>query len=154
MQDLLREEEFREVHHDPRESFKLFQRIAFGISILFSILLSILYFQGSLSEDTFFWISLLVVPVIITIVMFRSPKKNIGVSPKVKLQGILGLIIAYILPIMVTIVALNIYTRRSRLSFSDMFFVFILELIVSAVLFGVSAFAVFVMSSFRDRRRL
>jgi hypothetical protein len=154
MEDLLKEEEFSEAHHNPWKSFKLFQRIAFGASVLFSIWLIMLFVKGSGTDGAFFWILLFTVPVITTIVMFRCPKKNIEESPKVKLQGILGLIAAYVLPLIITIATLHIYTKGSRFSYAHLFFVFILEVIVSAVLFGVCAFAVFVMSSFRDRRKL
>lgn len=154
MEDLLKEEEFSEAHHNPWKSFKLFQRIAFAEAAVFSILLSVLFLGHNLEGQVFFWIVLLVFPVITAIVMFRSPKKNIQESPNVKLQGILGLIAAYVLPLIITIATLHIYTKGSRFSYTHLFFVFILEVIVSAVLFGVCAFAVFVMSSFRDRRKL
>lgn len=154
MQDLLKEEEFSEVHHNPWKSFKLFQRIAFGEAVVLSIVLLMLYFDRQLDGQLFFWITVFVVPVITAIVMFRSPKKNIEVSQKVKLQGMLGLIIAYMLPFMVTIAFVYIYQKGSRFSYVHLLFVGINVLVMGAVLFGACAFAVFVMSSFRDRRKL
>lgn len=154
MQDLLKEEEFSEVHHNPWKSFKLFQRIAFGEAVMLSIVLLILYFGHSLDGRMFFWITVFVVPVITAIIMFRFPKKNIEVSQKVKLQGISGLTIAYLLPFMATIAFVYVYQKGNRFSVTHLFFVFILELVLGAVLFGLCAFAIFVMSSFRDRRKL
>lgn len=154
MEDLLKEEEFSESHHNPWKSFKLFQRIAFAEAIVFSVVLILLFFGRNLEGQVFFWIALFAAPVITAIVMFRSSKKNIEVSQKVKLQGILGLIIAYVLPLVVTIAVMHIYQRGGHFSYMHLFFVFILELILGAALFGVCAFAVFVMSSFRDRRKL
>lgn len=93
------------------------------------------------------------IPVLTTVLMFRFPKENIKESQRIKLKGIAGLVMLYVLPLVVTINSLHIYTERSHFSITDLFFPIVLELIVSIALFGACSFAVFVMSSFRDRRK-
>jgi hypothetical protein len=151
MQDLLNELEFAEIHHDPWESFRLFYKIAIVQSFLYS---AIVVFGFFMDFEMTLWTAAFILPVITVVLMFRHHKKNIEESQRVKLLGILGLTAAYIVPFILVMTSRYIYRDGMRFSNNDMFFIVWISLVIAAVLFGVCAFSIFVLSSFRDRRRL
>lgn len=149
MEDLLKEEEFAEAHHDPWKSFKLFYKIAAVVSFAF---IGARRLDIMPDSETFIFLSIFLIPPVTAVFMFRHHKRNIEISRKVKLLGISGLAGSFVAPFYIVVAGLMVYRGSVDMSYDDVFSIFLAGLILFAVFFCISSFVILVMSYFRESR--